>query len=292
MANSISFSIGGHYLKVEGNREPALLHYAIPGFATFLTASSDEEWKVVFGSQIEQPAQWEVMYNFVFAEVKVDSVFAKANGAYYFSMVPKEGDGKPLLMRYCGGDVVEATMEEDPQLLRFAMWMAVNMLAARSKMTLVHSSVLVHDNRAVLCLGESGTGKSTHTKLWMENIPGTHRLNDDSPVLAVENGEAVVYGSPWSGKSDYYIRERYPLAGVIRLSQGPKNVIRRLGVLEAFSSLQPSCPPALAQDSMFQDLIVDLVSDVIACTPIFHLSCLPNADAAWTSHDAIFGNLK
>lgn len=292
MQDRISFSIGGHHLDVYGDKEPRLLHYGIMGFATFITASSDEEWKVVFGSPIEKPAHWDVLYNFVFAETDNDGVFAKADGAYYFYMESKDKSIAPLLMRYNGGNVVEATSENDLSILRFAMWMAVNMLAAKSKMTLIHSSVLVHQNRAVLCLGESGTGKSTHTKLWMENIPNTHRLNDDSPVLAVEDGKAYIYGSPWSGKSDYFIRERYPLAAVLRLSQAKSNVIRRLHVLEAFSALQPSCPPALAQDEMFQDLIVDMLSDVISCTPVFHLACLPNPDAAWTSHDAIFGSCK
>jgi ABC-type oligopeptide transport system ATPase subunit len=153
---------------------------------------------------------------------------------------------------------------------------------------LVHSSTIVHQGKAVLFLGESGTGKSTHTRLWLKSIPDAHLLNDDSPVLAMENGEAVVYGSPWSGKTHCYHQLRFPLAGVVRLSQAPYNSIRRLSVVESFSALHPSCPPALAQDDMFQDLMVDMLSDVLSVVPVFHLECLPDEDAAWTSHDAIF----
>ena len=153
---------------------------------------------------------------------------------------------------------------------------------------MIHSSTIVHQGRAVLFLGESGTGKSTHTRLWLKSIPDAHLLNDDSPALAVENGEAVVYGTPWSGKTHCYHQLRFPLAGVVRLSQAPYNSIKRLSVIEAFSAIHPSCPPALAQDERYQDLIVDMLSDVISGVPMFHLECLPDEDAAWTSHDAIF----
>lgn len=191
-------------------------------------------------------------------------------------------------MRYSGGNVVEATVGLNPFLLRFALWMALSMLSASSKMVLIHSSVIVHQGKAVLFLGESGTGKSTHTRLWLQHIPDAHLLNDDSPILAVENGVPIVYGSPWSGKTHCYHQLHFPLAAAVRLSQAPYNKIHRLGVVEAFSSIQPSCPPALAQDEKYQEMIMDMLSDVLSAVPVFHLECLPDEAAAWTSHDAIF----
>ncbi len=184
--------------------------------------------------------------------------------------------------------MVEATVGVNPVLLRFALWMALSVLSASSKMVLIHSSVIVHQNKAVLFLGESGTGKSTHTRLWLKHIPDAHLLNDDSPILAVEDGMPVVYGSPWSGKTHCYHQLRFPLAAAVRLSQAPYNKIRRLSVIEAFSAIHPSCPPALAQDDKFQDMVVEMLSDVLAVVPVFHLECLPDEAAAWTSHDAIF----
>ena len=63
-------------------------------------------------------------------------------------------------------------------------------------------------------------------------------------------------------------------------------------VIAAFSAIHPSCPPALAQDDRFQDMMVGLLSDVLSVAPVFHLECLPDEAAAWTSHDAIFGSIK
>ena len=140
----------------------------------------------------------------------------------------------------------------------------------------------------MLCLAESGTGKSTHTRLWLENIPGTYLLNDDSPIVAVEEGVVVVYGSPWSGKTPCYRQECVPVAALLRLEQKPENNIRQLGTVEAFTALQPSCPPCLMKDDPLQDALVDFVGRVIERVPAYRLGCRPDAEAARLSHDTIF----
>lgn len=287
MAYSISYLIANHRIRIVGDDVAAMLR-TMPGFPVFETEDSEPEWQIEFGHKVEKPAQWTELYRFVFEIEMASCLFAKTDDAYYFIMEPADSDATPLLMCYRGGNVVEATVGINPLLLRFALWMAVSMLSASSKMVLIHSSVVVHQNKAVLFLGESGTGKSTHTRLWLKHIPDAHLLNDDSPVLAVEDGVPVVYGSPWSGKTHCYHQLCFPLAAAVRLSQAPYNKIRKLSVVEAFSSIQPSCPPALAQDDKYEDMVVDMLSDVLAVAPVFHLECLPDEAAAWTSHDAIF----
>ena len=143
----------------------------------------------------------------------------------------------------------------------------------------------------MLFLGESGTGKSTHTRLWLENIEGSHLLNDDSPVLAIENGRPMVYGSPWSGKTRCYIPYHFPLAAIVRLSQAPSNSIRLLSVPEAIAALQPSLPPALMQDESFADQLFAIISSTIKRVPAFHLACLPDETAARMSQEAVFRNM-
>ena len=287
MADSISYLIANHRIRVAGDDVAAMLR-TMPGFPVFENEDGEPEWLIEFGHKIEKPAQWTELYHFVFEIEMASCSFAKTDDAYYFIMEPAEPTATPLLMRYSGGNVVEATVGLNPMLLRFALWMAVSMLSASSRMVLIHSSVIVHQNKAVLFLGESGTGKSTHTRLWLKHIPDAHLLNDDSPILAVEDGVPVVYGSPWSGKTHCYHPLRFPLAAAVRLSQAPYNKIRRLSVVEAFSAIQPSCPPALAQDEKYGDMVVDMLSDVLSVAPVFHLECLPDEAAAWTSHDAIF----
>ena len=153
----------------------------------------------------------------------------------------------------------------------------------------VHSSVVVRDGRAVLFLGESGTGKSTHTRLWLNNLDGSWLLNDDSPFIAVEQGQAVVYGSPWSGKTPCYRPERVPVAGIVRLSQAPHNRIRRLSPVAAFGALYPSLPPAFAYDEYLTDRLCALASSVLERVPVYHLECLPDRAAAELSCRTVLG---
>jgi len=287
MADSILYLIANHRVRVIGDDVVTMLR-TMPGFPVFEVSDGTPEWEIVFGSKIEKPAQWTKLYQFDSEIDMTSSVFAKTADAYYFTMISADASAEPLLMRYRGGNVVEATVGVNPVLLRFALWMALSMLSASSKMVLIHSSVIVHQGKAVLFLGESGTGKSTHTRLWLKHIPDSHLLNDDSPILAVVDGKPMVYGSPWSGKTHCYHQLCFPLAAAVRLSQAPYNKIRHLSIVEAFSSMHPSCPPALAQDEKFQDMVVDMLSDVLAEVPVFHLECLPDEAAAWTSHDAIF----
>ena len=292
MADSITYSIASHLIRIEGDKECAVLR-DIPGFPVFVVDGGEPEWQIVFGRHITKPEDWTILYHFEFEIGTMSCTLAKVGDTYYFAMDPYTPNDTPLLMRYqLGSSVLEGTVCVDPMMLRFALWMAVGMLSCSSNMVLIHSSCVVHQGKAVLCLGESGTGKSTHTRLWLKYIPDSHLLNDDSPVLAFENGEAVVYGSPWSGKTHHYHQLRFPLAAAIRLSQAPYNKIHRLSTLEAFSSLHPSFPPALAQDEKFQDMMVSMLSDVLTVAPVFHLECLPDEAAAWTSHDAIFGPSK
>ena len=66
----------------------------------------------------------------------------------------------------------------------------------------MHASVIENGGKGYLFLAKSGTGKSTHSKMWLRNIPDSHLLNDDNPIVRVlEDGSVRVYGSPWSGKT-------------------------------------------------------------------------------------------
>lgn len=174
--------------------------------------------------------------------------------------------------------------------LRFGLWFVVGMAMVLDGASAVHSSTIVCHDRAVLFLGESGTGKSTHTRLWQENIAGAELLNDDSPFIFEDEGNIKVCGSPWSGKTPCYKNKSYPLAAVVRLSQAPHNKMWRLGKLQAIGALLPSLPPAFVYDRVLEDNLLQILSKVLQQVPVYHLECLPDADAARLSYKTIFGD--
>ena len=283
--SSTRLAIGGLALRLEGGAsvEQAM---ALPGFAPFVMHNDVEPAiSIVLDSDLPMPPMQE-LHRFEILDGTGECRFGvDAESVYHYRF------GENEEVRFDPRRPHEAAVSqlEGDGKLRFALWLAYCMTGANYGRTPVHSSVVVCDGRAVMCLGESGTGKSTHTRLWLEHIEGTHLLNDDSPILAASHtGPAVVYGSPWSGKTPCFRQERYPLAALLRLEQRPENSIRQLGTIEAFAALQPSCPPAMAHDERCLDLVVRFVSAVISHTPAYRLGCLPDADSARLSHSTIF----
>lgn len=144
---------------------------------------------------------------------------------------------------------------------------------------MVHASVIAHDGGGYMFLGRSGTGKSTHSRLWLEHIEDTCLLNDDNPVVRFIDGSAVIYGTPWSGKTPCYKNESMPLKGVVRLSQAPYNKISHLAPLQSFASLMPACS-CMRWDGRSVSALHQTVEKVIGTVPCWHLECLPDRDAA------------
>lgn len=144
---------------------------------------------------------------------------------------------------------------------------------------MVHASVVVREGKGYIFLGRSGTGKSTHTRLWLRHIEGSRLLNDDNPVVYVEEGQVKVSGSPWSGKTPCYINEEYPLQGIVRLSQAPHNEISPVKGIRAYASFLPSCS-CMKWNKAQSDMVSDTVMQVINNVQVWHLECLPDEDAA------------
>lgn len=151
---------------------------------------------------------------------------------------------------------------------------------------MIHASVIRNAEKAYVFLGRSGTGKSTHSSLWLKHIEGSSLLNDDNPVIRVKDGKVYVYGTPWSGKTPCYKNEVVEAGSVVRLSQAPFNKIDRLSPLHAYAALMPSCS-CMRWDSASYEALHKTVEKVIMAVPCWHLQCLPDEDAARTCHSAI-----
>lgn len=145
---------------------------------------------------------------------------------------------------------------------------------------LFHASAVVWQDRAFLFLGVSGTGKSTHSRLWLETIGGTWLLNDDNPVVRIsDEGVPVVYGSPWSGKTPCYKNEHYPLGALVRLHQAPSNHIRPASLMEAYVAVTESVSGKRWENAIADGLHASTEALLKGCR-VFMLHCLPDTAAA------------
>lgn len=161
------------------------------------------------------------------------------------------------------------------------------MATERRNTLIIHSSVTVKDGKGYLFLGRSGTGKSTHSQLWINNIEGCELLNDDNPVLRIEeNGEVRVYGSPWSGKTNCYRNLDYPVGAFVDLHQAKENKIRRQSVVEAYATLFVSCSGVRFVQEL-ADGFHATVEKIISTSPCYSLDCLPNPEAAFLCYQTV-----
>lgn len=299
MRTKYDFLIGEIGLRIVG-ASASPIEIGLKGFQPF-ASELKEEPQLTIDTEVELPTDWwrdgcvvdrTLIDQFDFEERDCDCVLARDAEARWFGMFPREEGVHPIVLRHAfGSSLIECNasvrgVAPDVSLWRFGLWVAFGLVAVPGGAIPIHTSTIVCKDRAVLFLGESGTGKSTHTRLWRENIEGAHLLNDDSPII---HSTAEAYGSPWSGKTPCYRNLHYPIAAIVRLSQAPHNRMRRLSALEALGALLPSCPPSFAYDEQLQDAVCETLSQLISTVPVYHLECLPNAEAAELSYSTIFG---
>ena len=151
---------------------------------------------------------------------------------------------------------------------------------------LMHASTVRFQGKAYVFLGTSGTGKSTHSRLWLKHIEGSELLNDDNPVIRVTDGSVRIYGSPWSGKTPCYRKVEVPIGGIVRLEQAPKNEVAQIAGIKAYANVIASAA-SIRWRKDIMDALSKTAETVVTLTPCWHLKCLPDADAALTCKQAV-----
>ena len=152
---------------------------------------------------------------------------------------------------------------------------------------LLHSSVLEYDGAGYAFLGRSGTGKSTHTKLWLKYLPNTRVLNGDKPILQEKEDCFIAYGTPWQGKEGWGCKGQAPLKALCFLEQAKTNAIRRLTPAETAARLFLQILMPQQEDAVVATL--DLADRLIAKTPAYLLQCDISETAVKTSFEYMTG---
>ena len=142
-----------------------------------------------------------------------------------------------------------------------------------------HGSCVAVDGEAYLFTAKSGTGKSTHTRLWRQMLGNRAvMVNDDKPFLQITREGVVTYGSPWNGKHRLGSNICVPLKAICMLEQGEENVIHRIAPEEAIYMLlqQSNRPKQPALLPKYMELL-----DRLACgTAFYRLRCNMEPEAA------------
>lgn len=150
---------------------------------------------------------------------------------------------------------------------------------------MLHASAVQYENFAYLFSANSGTGKSTHTHLWLEKFPAAEILNDDKPAIRFINGKCYAYGTPWSGKYDESINTATEIAGITFLARGEKNEITKTtGEDVMIDFLNQTVRPGKKDYMVY---FMDVLDKILSNVPVFRMKCNVSLEAVETSYNAM-----
>ncbi|MGM9636838.1 MAG: hypothetical protein ACI3YK_02515 [Eubacteriales bacterium] len=153
---------------------------------------------------------------------------------------------------------------------------------------LMHASVVEKDGFAYAFTAPSGTGKSTHARIWRENLTGVTPVNDDKPILRILDGKVYACGTPWCGKHNLSENRVVPLKGICILGRGEQNVIRPVNPADEIPSILTQI--YRPKDAGLLSKTVDLLNIVLDKVPIWRLACNMEPEAAFVCYNAMSGN--
>ena len=150
---------------------------------------------------------------------------------------------------------------------------------------LLHASCVQYENYAYLFSANSGTGKSTHTHLWLKKFPTAEILNDDKPAIRKVGEKYYAFGTPWSGKFDESVNTKTEIAGITFLSRGETNEIERVSGSDVmFDFMNQTVRPNKKEYMIsFMEILDKILSDV----PVFKMKCNISEEAVITSYNAM-----
>lgn len=150
---------------------------------------------------------------------------------------------------------------------------------------LFHGAVIAYDGKAYLIAAPSGTGKTTHCRLWLSEIPGSHILNGDKPLLRFEEDRVYACGTPWRGKEGYGRNEILPLEAVCILNRDSQNHIETVSFHDALPALlgQSNRP----EDPSLMMKTLELIDRLGRLTKLYRLGCNMEPEAAHISFRAM-----
>lgn len=156
---------------------------------------------------------------------------------------------------------------------------------------LLHASVVECDGVSYAFSAPSGTGKSTHTRLWLEVFGERARIiNGDKPIMRFVDGKLMVFGTPWCGKEGYNINTSSPLAALCFINRAKENKIEKADEAQAVTKLFNQI--LLPKDEEAVSKLLDLLDRMIVNYPVYELYCNISPEAAEIAHNGMKGETK
>lgn len=145
----------------------------------------------------------------------------------------------------------------------------------------LHCSCLLFDDKAIVFTAKSGTGKSTHARLWREILGDkVTMINDDKPIVRYIDGEFIIYGTPWNGKHALSNNIKAPIKAVYYLHQAKENKVAKSDPISSISKILSQT--ILPDNKSIMNNLLDMIEKLVCNIPMFDLYCNISDDAVYT----------
>jgi len=190
--------------------------------------------------------------------------------------------GRAILIRVTDEEIMA---EDDPEigyppayLETLAVYRKIAEALIPEDILLFHSSALSYRGHGLLLAAPSGTGKSTHARLWRERYGSdVVMVNDDKPLLSCADGSLTVYGTPYGGKDNLQNNIHAEVEAIVFLHQAAANEGRRLDAHEALPLLMKQTYRSSDPQKLLREL--DLLERISRQIPVYSLGCTMDPEA-------------
>ena len=155
---------------------------------------------------------------------------------------------------------------------------------------IMHGAVITYQDKALMFTAKSGTGKSTHIKLWKMYFKNdVDIINGDKPIVRVFEDGIKVYGTPYSGKEFWHKNRSSFLHSICIVQRSNENIIQKI-------SSEAAMIPLLRQVFVSTDCeesagkTLELFNQLITSIPIYVLQCDISQEAVETAYKGMLNH--
>ena len=277
----IHYNIAGHSLLIE-TTDFETTRRLIPSFDPFFVKKEDITQNILFRfignkkiiipetDSVDIVEFYGISYNVFLEEGVMTVCMSKQEKEYYFQI---SADKSTVITN------ITLIKESESFFLLYFLRTAYGIISAYHKTLKIHASVIEKEGKALIFLGKSGTGKSTHSKLWQKYVPGCALLNDDEPIIRIMNdGTIKVFGAPWSGSTPCYRNAYAEVSAFVHLYQSDENRLTKQNGVESFTSLLQSTA-IMRSDIDNRTMIISMINDILEKVSVYRLDNRPDREA-------------
>lgn len=153
---------------------------------------------------------------------------------------------------------------------------------------LMHGAAVAVKDEAYMFTAPPGTGKTTHARLWLKNIPGAYIVNGDKPLVLEKNGAFFACGTPWCGKENMSTNTVVPLKAVVILRRGDSNAIRKVSPADQIVQILKQIYMPSGGEAPVK--VMGMAERLMNSLAFYELSCNMDDRAAAVSYEALKNN--